>query len=374
MSSSAGWPTRLPAAAFVVGFAATLNAFTPLHITATVQDRRKQPAVVFRVSTELVQFDAIVVEGNGEPVTSLTRDDFDVRQDGVPVLLLDATYVDRMSSTIKAAEHADRPPRTGIDVEPLVFLIDDMAMTPDGFRRVLRALRRFTTEALPSGVEVGILRTGEIGWRTTALTADRTELLRRIDSMRYLARSVRPGLASGSGAYGPGTTTRERTFIEGTLGSVNSLIANLNRLPGRKTLVLLSEGVAIRPTGEWHAEPIDARLNRVSQLAAEAGVTTHTVDVSSLGSAASLEGRMTLKDGLVALAERMSGLYFGNNNDLAVPLEKIASLQSGYYLLSYEPPPGTFVNGPNPPFRRLSVRVRRSGLSVRTRAGFFGSR
>jgi hypothetical protein len=52
-------------------------------------------------------------------------------------------------------------PQVGIDIEPLVYLIDDMAMTLEGFERVRRGLREFFARGVPPGVEVGFLRTGE---------------------------------------------------------------------------------------------------------------------------------------------------------------------------------------------------------------------
>ena len=331
------------------------------------------PPPLFRVSTTLVQFDAVVVDEDGLAVRSLAREDFDVRQDGAPVTLKEAIFVDRTARGATAVPQ-DGTPRLGVDVEPLVFLIDDMAMTPDGFNRTLEGLRQFVRAGVPPGLEIGILRTGERGRRTTAMTSEPGVLLRRLDGMRYLARSLRQGLASGSGAAGAGTRDLERTFLEGTLGSLNSLIADLRRFPGRKTVVLLSEGVALQLSdrmGDW----LEARLNRLSQLAAEAGVTTHTIDVAGVSAAASsLAVAMTLRDGLLTLPERMAGLHLGLKNDLIVPLRRIAAFERGYYLLSYEPPDGTFVAGGSAPFRKLSVRLRREGLTVKTRAGFFGRR
>lgn len=331
------------------------------------------PPPVFRVSTTLVQFDAVVVDEDGHVVRSLTTEDFDVRQDGAPVLLREAIFVDRAARRA-APMPQDRTPRLGVDVEPLVFLIDDMAMTPDGFSRTVEGLRQFVRAGVPPGLEIGILRTGERGRRTTAMTADPGVLLGRLDGMRYLARSLRPGLASGSGASGAGTRELERTFLEGTLGSLNSLIADLRRFPGRKTVVLVSEGVALDPS-QRNGDSLEARLNRLAQLAAEAGVTTHTIDVAGVsGGAGSLAVAMNLRDGLVTLPERMGGLHLGLTNDLTVLMRRIAAFERGYYLLSYEPPDGTFVDGGAPPFRKISVRVRRDGLTVRTRAGFFGRR
>jgi VWFA-related protein len=366
--------TATATVALLLSATATSGRLLGGYQSSTATERPQEPvAPIFRATTELVQFDAIVLDRGGNAVTSLRREDFAVRQDGVGVSLEDAIYVDRVAIAVDAARRAaDDISVVEIDAEPLVILVDDMAMTPDGFHRVRRGLRRFVTDGLPAGVEVGILRTGETGRRTTTLSADRREILERVDGMRYLARSLRPGLASGSGAAGPGTRQRERTFLEGTLGSVNSLLADLRRLPGRKTLVLLSEGVTLDAAGAGAVEP---RLNRLAQLAAEARVTLHTIDVTGVGgAAATLQLRMSLRDGLVALAQRMGGLFLEHSNDLDTPLIHVASIQRGYYLLSYAPPPGTFVDAANPPFRKLSVSLPGRDLRVMARPGFFGRR
>lgn len=47
----------------------------------------------------------------------------------------------------------------------------------------------------------------------------------------------------------------------------------------------------------------------------------------------------------MTIAERMSGLYLGLDNDIIVPLRRVGEIERGYYLLSYEPPEGTACAG-----------------------------
>lgn len=355
-----------------------------LATSAQVPPRDEDAPVVFRATTELVQFDAVVVNAEGRPVGTLTAYDFEVRQDGQLVELRDVAFIDRTVRLrhleLRRVDGADVTPRAGIDVDTLIVLIDDMTMTPDGFGRVQDGLRRFV-ETLPVGIEAGILRTGETGRRATALTSDRDELTGRVDALRYRARSVRGG-AARSGAASPGYRDIERTFVDGTLGSLNSLLVSLRDLPGRKTVILLSEGIALSvgsgttDDGHWLAQPIEGRLNRLAQLAADAGVVVHTVDVSGVPSdgAGSLKRRMNMRDGMTTVADRMGGVYFGLANDLSQPLGRIAELEQGYYLLSYAPPDGTFVEREPAPFRRLTVTMRDKRYRVLTRPGFFGRR
>lgn len=240
--------TRLERGVGVLGVLAAVLTVSGAGQRAPEAQPPEESRVVFRATAELVQFDAVVLDVSRRPVSTLTLDDFEVRQDGALVELLDVAFIDR------ASRHATRgnggaeltvAPRVGIDVEPLIFLIDDMVMSPGGFDRVRTALRQFVDEGIPPGLEIGLLRTGETGRRTTALTADAGELRGRVDAMRYMARSVRGG-PERSGADSPGYRDLERTFVDGALGSLNSLLVSLRALPGRKTVVVFSEGIALR--------------------------------------------------------------------------------------------------------------------------------
>ncbi len=384
-----------PAVAAVASVVAAVG-IGALALSAQAPPRDDETPVVFRATTELVQFDAVVVDTDGRPVGTLTADDFEIRQDGQLVELRDVTFIDRTARLrrLEARRVGDEDvvPRAGIDVDTLVVLIDDMTMTPDGFERVRHGLRQFFA-TLPVGIEAGVLRTGETGRRSTVLTADREDLTARIDGLRYLARSARGG-AARSGAASPGHRDLERTFVDGTLGSLNSLLVSLRSLPGRKTVILLSEGIALQiGTGimgeavigstqagtdenHWLAQPIEGRLQRLAQLAADAGVVVHAVDVRGVPAdgAGNLAEWVNMRDGMTTLAARMGGVYFGFANDLTQPLKRIAEFEQGYYLLSYVPPGGTFVDHEPAPFRRLTVSLRDDALRVLTRPGFFGRR
>ena len=54
-------------------------------------------------------------------------------------------------------------------------------------------------------------------------------------------------------------------------------------------------------------------------------------------------------------------------------LTRILADQSGYYLVAYEPDADTFARiGGAAPFHDVEVKVRREGLDVRSRKGFYG--
>src|SRR5205814_6368416 len=75
------------------------------------------------------------------------------------------------------------------------------------------------------------------------------------------------------------------------------------------------------------------------------------------------------EDGMYYLAEETGGRFYKNNNNLDVPVKRVLSQENGYFLLAYEPTDDTFRSKH---FNKIDVRVKRPGLTVRSRPGFFG--
>jgi VWFA-related protein len=72
------------------------------------------------------------------------------------------------------------------------------------------------------------------------------------------------------------------------------------------------------------------------------------------------------RDGANMLAKETGGFLVHDQNDFQ--LDKIVDEQDGYYLIGYRPSTETF----DKQFHKLKARVKKDGLEVRTRSGFFG--
>ncbi|HEX6322555.1 MAG TPA: VWA domain-containing protein, partial [Vicinamibacterales bacterium] len=73
------------------------------------------------------------------------------------------------------------------------------------------------------------------------------------------------------------------------------------------------------------------------------------------------------RDGLIELAENTDGLALINSNDLSTTLRQFADSLSRYYLLGYYSTNTKFDGG----YRRLEVKVKRPGISLKARRGYF---
>ncbi len=126
--------TKIIFLSVVIFFASTLVfAQTP---TATPLNDEGD---VVKISTSLVQVDAVVTDKNGTPVTNLTANDFEILQDGKPQKIADLSYVKRTVNTKAANQNQaavnktvknSQPPPIASEHSPefgriLTFVVDD---------------------------------------------------------------------------------------------------------------------------------------------------------------------------------------------------------------------------------------------------------
>lgn len=179
----------------------------------------------------------------------------------------------------------------------------------------------------------------------------------------------------GGGAMGVGLANpeflaeevyaRARHRIEVTLGGLRQALDSLVPLHGHKSLLLISEGFILIPDMPGYAEMIDT--------ARRANVAVHFLDPRGLESGYGGEGPPGLGWATSRLLDSaggddLAGATGGRtivSNDPGEGLRRIATESEAYYLLGYQP---AATRGGE---RKVRVRVRREGLSVRARTRYF---
>jgi hypothetical protein len=74
------------------------------------------------------------------------------------------------------------------------------------------------------------------------------------------------------------------------------------------------------------------------------------------------------------LPARTGGITIENRNFFLDGIDRdVDNLMKGYYLITYEPPPGTLSSGDKEIFNQIKVNVRRRNMQVHTRDGFYTS-
>ncbi|SPE32831.1 conserved hypothetical protein [Candidatus Sulfopaludibacter sp. SbA3] len=279
----------------------------------------------------------------------------------------------------------------------MALVVDDQALSFTSLVRVRDSLRKFVQQQMQPGDLVAMIRTGGGVAILEQFTTDPRVLLAAIDLLKWRFNG-RTGLIpirpeSGAPAARPGDPQYLDYGVTltalGALGTLQQVIHGMQRLPGRKSIVYLSDALRV-----------DARINdaldRLTDLANRSAVSIYAIDPRGLRTDSMREADVAeqsddsfgpmipgmtetrgaaefrSQEGLVTLARRTGGLFYANN-DIAGSIRRSADDQLGYYLLAYTPKEGTFEKTlQKAKFHRLSVSVKRPGLHVRWKSGFTG--
>ena len=424
--------------------AALLFLVLPIAFRAQTPQPTPTPAKtdsdeVVVVSTNLIQVDATVTGKDGKQVTDLKPEDFEVSENGEKQKITNFSYVTVSPElkTVTATENKTKPtaldklaPPVPVRLKPeqvrrtIALVVDDLGLSFESTAQVRQALKKFVDEQMQPADLVAIVRTGGGIGALQQFTSDKRQLYAAIERVRF-----NPIGRGGVGAFAPIEATLSETvanqgqsptdadtakaikesakdadnfrtdvFSVGTLGALNYIVKGMGELPGRKAVVLMSDGFSIlNRDSDGNLDPsagqrvLDA-LRRLTDAANRASVVVNTIDargLQTLGLTAQddtsglttdqLEQRLSdrknelfdTQQGLQYLAQQTGGRAFYNNNDIKGAVEKVLDDQKGYYLLGYQPDTATF----DPKVRRynkLTVKVNRPGLKVRYRSGFFG--
>ena len=315
------------------------------------------PGIVLRFDVDLVQVDAIVTDSSGHRVSDLTKDDFQVLQDGKPQRITHFSYV-------PAAEHGTG--RSEVR-RAVVIVIDENELRVTDFLRLQQALAKFVDQAIEPGDLVALIRTSGGSGALQQFSGDR-ELLR---------------LAVQRMTWKPAVPQADRLLKPVLVRAAQALAG----YPGRKSIVVISQGRVI-DGGLLDGELLQD-LREISDAANRATVAIDAIDIRGLavftGGRGGRGGRgggqlgrelQTYRESqtyLEMLAESTGGLFQSDNNDMAGQIRGAVDDAGGYYLLAWSPGADAFKTKPgaDPKYHSLQVKVARRGLTVRSRQGFF---
>jgi VWFA-related protein len=386
-------------------------AQTPASRPQAPADATAQPEDVIRITVNLVQVDAVVIDAEGRLVDDLKAADFEIRQDGKQQVITNFSYINTrpgqstirtavVSSGKKNANNPAAPPpvplRTDQVRRTFALVVDDLALAAENVPAVRTALGKFVDQDMQPGDLAAVITTGTGMGALQQFTTDKRLLHTAIDHIKYnsfgrVGPSSFPAIGSGGG--GSRTLNAERRSIlnAGSLGAITNIVNGLRDLPGRKTVVLFSEDLHLLAGGQVDPRAQE-QLDRLTDAAGRAAVVISSIDPRGLQtlqlSAAdsprnpARAGNIPMQratqmfysqDGMVRLAEATGGTFAHDNNDIAGALHRVVEDSNGYYLIGYHPAAATFDQKTGRPlFHKVTVHVKRAGLTVRSRTGFLG--
>jgi len=406
------------------------RALTPVVAVAvglfppeTVQPRtahgqvQQQAPPTFRATTTLVEVDLVVHDAQGNFVPGLRAEDVQLFEDGRPQRI-DQFYLvshDRGGQAPGAAQTAvseDRARRI------FVLLFDEGHLAHESLMRAKVGAERFIREQMGPGDFGGVFAGG--GMYHGRLTSSRAELVAglqtvrvgfenrqallapfrefpripgEIDAMRIAEGSLEVATRLGQKAcqddpfscqLNGGENQVEnliqqkarlyvrqaRILTNNTMQNLRYVVERLSRIPGRKTVVLMSEG--------FFVEDSRADLQTIAAVAARGGSTIYSIDGRGLIGAPGTTtdvltpdpGRSTAfdtgEDGPNILTSGTGGLRVYNIDDISRALNIVARDTSTYYVIGYQPDNPTMDGS----FRKIEVKPTTAGLRIRSRKGY----
>ena len=349
---------------------------------------------IFRLSVALVQLDAVVTDRRGRHVTTLGRDDFEVYQDGRPQPVTAVSYIQTDDGW---TDTSGLPPLPVEALKPddarrvIAVVVDDLRMSFESIYHARRGIGEFFDRQFQPG-DLGMIVTTS-GAGISQLTYSSQRLKAASSRLRFSLWNVQAASALSpvggvNDLFSYEGNFLERTFAESAISRIVDAINALQKLPGRKSVVLVSEGFSVFGAGfdnTYNRELLQRLVDRSNR----AGVVIYAVDprglvVTGITAADNVHGGAAVvasarssalrdsQDGLRFVTGETGGFAVVNSNDLALGFKRIMTDQRGFYLIGYQPEAGTLNAKSDRQFRKVKIKVKPKGLRVRTRAGFYG--
>ena len=376
---------------------------------------------VVRITTNLVQVDAVVTK-DGKPVPNLTAEDFEIYQDGKKQTITSFAYITNVpnptapSQPARGGKKTEVIPFTPINREDphrtIAVVVDDLGLSFQSMAQARKQLRKFIDEQLQANDLVAVIRTGGEMGALQQFTNDKRILGRAVEMLRwnYCSRVGIDVFASPGARSIPACALGSMT---NTLRSLRFVLDSMGQLPGRKSLVLLSDSLPRQSQDEFQQDRSVPReleaafgtdssplstyyddhgnfLQSLAEKAIRSSVVIYSVDTQGLQTlgitaadsftgtsrevaiqmdrllAARRKIHFDRQEGGAQLSRQTGGFQVRNSNSFQ--LNRIAEDQTGYYLIGYRPTEETF----NRKFHHIKAKVKRRGMSLRTRYGFYG--
>ncbi len=388
---------------------------------ATEQDE------VVKISTNLVQVDAVVIDKDGKQITNLKADDFEIFQDSKPQNITQFSYISTaprsnpnnvQNNTINQAQTFLSPNGFG---RVLTFIVDDgnCIASQIGITATREGLTKFINEQMMPNDLVAIYQTRTGSLLNQQYTSDKNQLRRIVNNIKWSPDTVcgsRVGdlferekadftvKATGTGKKSfesPADLEARENFEDNirennalnTIETLRFVTSRLKNVGGRKIIFFLSDGL-----------PLVGRNNRIFRsnellgtLIAEANqssIVFNSIDIRGLFNASMLQANddvlveqpnvakptstdkaiinrindaQNSQSGLAVLANETGGIFSRGTNFLDNSIRDTLNREKGFYLLGYQPNDETFKGKK---YHKIEIRLKGTDLTVLSRSGF----
>jgi VWFA-related protein len=378
------------------------------------------PPPTFRTGINFVRVDVIISDNKGNAVADLTQNDFEVAEDGKPQKIETFKFVKLDGGVSESIKEAPRPIRNDYDEEMeasrddvrlFAIFLDDYHVRRGASLSVRNPLSTFIETNLGPSDMIGVMYPLE-STASVRMTRNHSAVMRGLQQFRGRKYDYEPrNQYEETYAHYPAEIV-EKIRNQVSLSALKALIIHMGSLKeGRKSVILVSEGyTSILPPQMRNADAtmpgsgnpaygnplagqndpnedraswlagmdMDSDLREVYDAANRNNVAIYAVDPRGLpgfefdinegiGLQADQKYLNSTMDTLRLLSEQTDGRAIVNRNDLAAGMKQITRDSSAYYLIGY--------NSADAPtdgkFHSIRVRVKRPGVQVRARKGYW---
>jgi VWFA-related protein len=431
--------TRFIGMLLIVLLVCTTGAQEPQRAVGTIKE-----------GVTAVLVDVVVRDRRGQPVRDLTQADFEILEDGTAQTVgsftpvLDGALASSAPAPAAATAPSGATPVAPFAAGPAVTAIVFHGLSPEGRKRAVTAAQAylgqkeemqnyigifaidlsltplvpFTRNGYAVRQALNVMATGSApGLNAPEMQQQRANAESAAKTAASAANSATAGAGAGnSGAVGTAAgdarlAEMQASIISGfqaidrdqggyiATDALFAIVRTLGRLPGRKSVVLFSEGISVPPA-------VARLFSGVMDAANRANVSFYTIDAAGLRSDSGQSGVRGMVIGaaggvetsysgdtlggpltaglemneyalrsdpatlLTQLARETGGQSFVSSNNLKPAFERVDSDLRNYYMLGYTPV-NTVYDGR---FRTIQVKVKRSGVTVAARRGYFAVR
>jgi VWFA-related protein len=402
---------------------ATLGAQAPTSNPAPAAQDPQAPTPTFRSGVNVVRVDVIATDKAGNIVSDLKPEDFEVTEQGKPQKIETFKLVSLDGGLMAAVDEKPQPIRSEDDeareaakddVRLFGIFLDDYHVKRESSLGARRQIAQFIDTQLGPSDMVGVMYPLQ-PLSSVLMTRNHDAIKTAIEQFVGRKFDYRPTNALEERyAHAPSETV-ESIRNDVSLSALRGLIIHMGGLKeGRKALILVSEGYsALLPPQLRDADAANPGSGNPNRLNPDAGASGTDVAENRAQNQADVDMTMKLQDvfeeanhynvsiyavdprmlatnefglDLPPIDERLDRRYLNstmdtlrtlsdttegraivNTNQLAIGMKQIVKDTSAYYLLGYN---STF-NTPDGKFHEIKVKVKRPGVEIRARKGYW---
>jgi len=370
--------------------------------------------------------DVIVRDKSGAVVRGLTAADFEIREDGKPQDISNFSFEEVSDKNVPALKSADllagvearlaedskrtaapaaapeAPTPMTSDMlagRRLITLVFDVSsMQPEDVQRAVDSAKKYVDQQMSPSDMVAVATVGSTLTVLTDFTADREKVSTALGKLAFTDGTATEAPAASTAATDEAaadatddtaTETAELDLFNNDvrLRALKSIAESLSAIEQKKSILYFSAGM------QRNGQDNQVELRSAINAAVRANVSIYAVDTRGLqavvpgGDARQASGRgqalfsgrgvqqqysqlASSQDTLTSLAADTGGRAFTDSNDFGEAFARVQRDMSAYYLLGYSST-NTMRDGR---FRRIQVRVKRDGMKVEARAGYYTDR